>query len=55
MEAKTTTLCADSEKEVNIAKSENEKCFSQLDSVNERFFLLVLNYSCFLFQSLGWG
>lgn len=37
MEAKTTTLCADNEKEVNIAKSENEECARKLVAVDERF------------------
>lgn len=37
METKTTTLCADNEKEVNIAKIENENCAKQLTIVDERF------------------
>ncbi|CAG9540538.1 unnamed protein product [Cercopithifilaria johnstoni] len=41
MEAKTTTLCADNEKEVNIAKSENEECAKQLLAVDERCIKLI--------------
>lgn len=37
MEAKTTTLCADNEKEVNIAKNKNEECAKHLTAVDERF------------------
>uniref|UniRef100_A0A915PT63 FYVE-type domain-containing protein n=1 Tax=Setaria digitata TaxID=48799 RepID=A0A915PT63_9BILA len=36
METRTTTLCADNEKEVNIAKSENEECVKQLAVADER-------------------
>lgn len=41
METKTTTLCADNEKEVNIAKSENEECAKQLAAVDGRFNFLL--------------
>nr|CRZ22026.1 BMA-RABN-5 [Brugia malayi] len=41
METKTTTLCADNEKEVNIAKNENEKCSKQLSAVDERCIKLI--------------
>ncbi|VDM98030.1 unnamed protein product [Thelazia callipaeda] len=36
LEIKTTTLCADNEKEVNIAKSENDECAKQLHIVDEK-------------------
>ncbi|EJW80848.1 hypothetical protein WUBG_08244 [Wuchereria bancrofti] len=41
METKTTTLCADNEKEVNIAKNENENCSKQLTAVDERCVKLI--------------
>uniref|UniRef100_A0A8R1Y3K0 FYVE-type domain-containing protein n=1 Tax=Onchocerca volvulus TaxID=6282 RepID=A0A8R1Y3K0_ONCVO len=41
METKTTTLCADNEKEVNIAKIENENCAKQLTIVDERCLKLI--------------
>ncbi|VDK81094.1 unnamed protein product [Litomosoides sigmodontis] len=41
MEAKTTTLCADNEKEVNIAKIENEDCARQLVAVDEKCVKLI--------------
>ncbi|KAL4001750.1 Rabaptin-like family protein [Acanthocheilonema viteae] len=41
MEMKTTTLCADNEKEVNIAKNENEECAKHLVAVNGRCVKLI--------------
>ncbi|KAM3724719.1 Rab GTPase-binding effector protein [Dirofilaria immitis] len=41
MEAKTATLCADNEKEVNIAKSENEEYAKKLTAFEERCLKLI--------------